>query len=69
MVLFCLCYKKFLKDSDKATVKEIDKNVRNKLSWRWSEIEVTRDVPQLGRSITYKFEDLIRTIDEPGFAF
>ena len=68
-VFFFFCIMKFLKDNDKAIVKEIDKNVKNKWSWRWSENEVTRDVPRLGRSVTYKIKDCISKIDEPGFAF
>ena len=60
---------KFLKEADKATVKEIDKQCKNKWSWKWTDEEISRDVPRLGRSVTYKFKDCIDKVDEQGVAF
>ena len=56
-----------LREVDKATVKEIDKNVKNKWSWKWQEEEIRK--LSNGSDVKYKLKDCFRKIDVPGFAW
>ena len=59
---------KFLKEADKASVKIIDKNVKNKWSWKWPEFKLTRDLLKIG-PVTYKLGDCfekLTLLEEPG---
>ena len=46
---------KFIKRGDKSAVKDIDKKVKNKWSWKWMEEVISLDVPKVGPvAVSYK---------------
>ena len=59
---------KFLKESDKALVKDIDNKVKNKWSWKWAGEVLSRDVPKVG-PVTYTLGECLVKIDVAGVAF
>ena len=59
---------KFLKEGDKAAVKNIDAKVKNKWSWKWVEETLSRDILKVG-PVRYKLGDCIAKIDVAGVAF
>ena len=59
---------KFIKRGDKSAVKDIDKKVKNKWSWKWMEEVISLDVPKVG-PVSYKIEECFEKVDECGVAY
>ena len=53
---------KFLKEQDKGTVRDIDKNCKNKWAWKWTDEELVLKLK--GQDIPYKLGDCIKKEEE-----
>ena len=58
---------KFLKEQDKGTVRDIDKNCKNKWAWKWTDEELVLKLK--GQDIPYKLGDCIKKVDVEGSAW